>query len=425
MSALNALIRLTPCQAIPFAQRKKKRFRIVVAGRRWGKTHWEIAELVAAAIERERKGEYWYVAPSYKQGKRIAWPVLKQMLPREIVKGKINETELKVDLTNGAVIRIVGADDPDSLRGSALAFVTVDEYATMKWLTWDQILRPALADNQGGAIFAGTPAGYNHYYDLFMQAQLEPDWEAWTFTTLDGGNVPAEEVEHARRTMDPRIFAQEFEASFENLAGRVYTGFSHQLTVRGDLTDLGGELLVGMDFNVDPMVSIIGQRCVDEIHILQELVLQDSNTREMSQALLQVAEKDFGAKDGTRREVITYPDPTGRKRQTNAAVGVTDFNIIRDHGLKLISPSKAYPINDRVNTVNGMFLAADGQRRLFIHPSCRYLIKGCAGQTWKEGVKLPDKSLGLDHPVDAMGYLVCGAVGLLGAGPAGAARMIM
>lgn len=419
----DVLIRLTECQSIPFAKRGDTRFRIVCAGRRWGKTIWEASETTIEAIEKRRDGEYWYVGPTYKAAKRIAWPVFKRIIPPGIIEGRPNESELTIRLVNGSLIRLVGADDPDSLRGSALAWAAMDEYADMKWTVWDEIIRPALSDNQGHAIFGGTPKGFNHFYDLFMESQYRSDWEAWQFTTLEGGNVPAKELDEAKRTTDPRIFAQEYEASFENLEGRIYTGFSYEDSVRDDLVDLGGELLVGMDFNVSPMYSCIAQCAGDEIHFLEEIALNDSNTTEMCQEIVRRAVEVYGFADGRPRYTVCYPDPTGRKRQTNAAVGVTDFNIIRDHGLDMIAPSRTYPVNDRINTVNGLLFGADGSRHIFLHPNCKHLIKGLAGQTWREGTKIPDKTLGLDHAVDAAGYLVCGVKGLLGAGKAGSLRM--
>jgi hypothetical protein len=112
------------------------------------------------------------------------------------------------------------------LRGDGLDFLVLDEYASIAREAWDAVLRPALADRQGRALFIGTPRGFNHFHELFEGAEARPDWEAFQFTTAEGGNVPAEELVSAAHYLDERTYRQEFEASFVNLGiGRVYYSF--------------------------------------------------------------------------------------------------------------------------------------------------------------------------------------------------------
>lgn len=214
-------LRLKPPQSAVFEC--DQRFRVLVAGRRFGKTYLALVELCKAASVRGHLA--WYVGPTYKQAKRIAWKPLKEMT-RPFWATKPNETDLRIDLVWGGTICVRGADNYDSLRGDGLDFLVLDEYASIAREAWDAVLRPALADRQGRALFIGTPRGFNHFHELFEGAEARPDWEAFQFTTAEGGNVPAEELVSAAHYLDERTYRQEFEASFVNLGiGRVYYSF--------------------------------------------------------------------------------------------------------------------------------------------------------------------------------------------------------
>lgn len=323
--------------------------------------------------------------------------MLRGFLPPEAVASR-NETDLSLTLINGSIISLRGADNYDSLRGVGLDALVLDEYADMAAEVWTEVLRPALSDKLGSALFIGTPAGFNHLYDLWIEADSKPDWKAWQFTTADGGNVPPEELEAARLDLDERTYNQEYLASFESLTGRVYYEFDRHLNVSADLIDTGAELLVGMDFNIAPMSAVIGVKAgSDQLHILDEIVIMNGNTELMCDAINQRY---------PNRRVLVYPDPSGRARKTSSPVGQTDFSILAAHGFRVLSPPSAPLVVDRNNEVNAMFKNARGERRLFVHPRCKTLIKCLDGLTYKEDTSQPDKTLGLDHLPDALGYLV-------------------
>jgi Terminase large subunit, T4likevirus-type, N-terminal len=141
------------------------RFRILVAGRRFGKTYLALIELVRAAWVSGRL--VWYIAPTNKQAKRIAWKRLKKLTCLYWA-AKPNETDLSVELVGGGTIALRGADNYDSLRGDGLDFVVLDEYASMSPDVWTEVVRPSLSDRNGGALFTGTPHGFNHFYDLYQ-----------------------------------------------------------------------------------------------------------------------------------------------------------------------------------------------------------------------------------------------------------------
>lgn len=389
---------LTPAQRAVYAD--ESRFRVVVAGRRFGKTYEAVTELVVRGV-RDAGSVCWLVAPTHQMAREIAWPELKGMVDPRLVDGSPNETYLTMQLQNGSEIGLRSADKPDSLRGRGLDFLVVDEAARVDEDAWTEVLRPALSDREGEALFISTPAGYNWIYDLHLDALDSEGWSAHEFTTLEGGQVADEEVEAARASLDPRTFSQEYEASFEHLAGRVYSNFSKKHVPHGnvdpEIENEGAELLVGVDFNVHPMSAVVAQRAADECEVLDSIEIPTSNTREMA--------SELRARYGTQK-IVCYPDPSGKARRTSAPVGQTDFSILRDAGFKVRAPSRAPLVVDRVNAVQALLLNAEGRRRLRIHPDASELVKALMGLTYREGTSQPDKTSGLDHICDALGYLV-------------------
>lgn len=373
------------------------RFRVLIAGRRFGKTHLSCVELLTRAAGKQ-KADVWYVAPTYRMAKEIAWKLLKDMVPAPLLAKSPNETDLSVQLVNGSTIALRGADNPDSLRGVGLDLVVLDEFAWIHRAAWEDVLRPALADRGGSALFITSPAGHNWAYDLYLRGKGgHGDWKSWQFTTLDGGRVSADELREARETLDPRKFRQEFEASFETLQGRVYSNFDRDQNVDPAVEDTGAEILVGMDFNVNPMSATLAVRAGDECHVLDFIELSTSNTEEMATEI---------RRRYPTRAIVACPDPSGKARKTSAPVGQTDFTILTRHGFSVRAPSKAPPVVDRINNTQAMLLSAEGRRRLIFHPRASRLVRCLDGLTYKEGTSQVDKSLGLDHGPDSLDYLL-------------------
>jgi len=377
--------------------KSRDRFRVLVAGRRFGKSYLSCIELLRGAID--KPGEvFFYCAPTYRMAKDIAWKTLKQLVPPQWVKSK-NETDLKLELVNGSVIELKGTENATALRGRSLSGVVLDEAAFMDPGVWFEVLRPALADKQGWALFISTPDGTaSWFYDLWCYADeegREHGWRRWCYTTIEGGNVPPEEVEAARSQLDPRTFRQEFEASFENLSGLVAVNFSED-NISKDVKDIPElTLYLGLDFNVDNMSCVCGVRVEDELHIFDEIIMVNATTWEMADHL--------NSKFGLERRKDISPDPTGAARKT-AGVGLTDHAILRKAGLKVSTPKSPWKIRDKVNCINTAVLDDAGIRRLRIHPRCRETIKSLRTLTY-DANGLPNKKLGVDHLFDALGYL--------------------
>ena len=388
------------------------RFRYAVCGRRFGKTFLaqeEIRRAVRMAVRNKISpdNEIWYGAPIYKQAKRVFWRRLKRSIPAEWMSGKPNETETYIPLTSGHIVRLVGLDNYDDLRGSGLYFFLGDEWADCPYVAWLEVIRPMLATAKGHALFIGTPKGFDHFRDGYVKGQPggEADHRSFLFTTEDGGNVDAEEIAAAERELDPRSFRQEYRASFETYSGRVVYAFTREGSVRPCPIDLTRPLHVGMDFNVNPMSATVWQEDGDGETTRQvgEIILPSSSTHEMCEEI----RRRYGRPgfDGTLSvgHIRVYPDPAGHARRSSAQ-GVTDISLLYDAGFEVLAMSSHPLVRDRINVTNARFENARGERRAFVDPGCIKSIEAYERHTYKQGTSTPDKGDGFDHIVDAAGY---------------------
>ena len=212
-------VELLPWQQEVFED--SSRFKVIAAGRRTGKSRLAAWKLIIEGLQCKR-GHVFYVAPTQGQARDIMWQTLLEVGHPVIASSHINNLQIK--LVNGATIALKGADRPETMRGVSLSFLCMDEYADMKPEVWEQILRPALADQKGDAMFIGTPMGRNHFYDLFQYASLSKDeqWKGWHFTSYDNPLLDEEEINAAKKSMSAFSFRQEFMASFEAAGGELF-----------------------------------------------------------------------------------------------------------------------------------------------------------------------------------------------------------
>lgn len=375
--------------------KSKARFKVLVTGRRFGKTHLAIRQLIKHASVPDKK--VWFVCPSYRQAKQVCWTALKERLSKLNWIKKTNESDLSINLINGSVIALRGADRSyDSLRGVGLDYLVMDEFADIASEAWYEVLRATLSDRKGGAMFTGTPRGYGNWaYDLYCKGGVDKDWESFQFTTLDGGQVDKNEVESAKSDLDERTFRQEYLATFETYAGSIYYNFEREENVKV-LKDNNTTLHIGMDFNIDPMSAAVFQIENNVINFIDEIIIYSSNTEELVKEIQQRYPE---------RKIIVYPDPACRQRKTSAG-GKTDLTILQNAGLT-VRVKNAHPqIRDRINAVNSRLKNTNEQRMLFIDPKCKNIIRGLERHLYKEGTTQPDKDSGFDHMNDALGYAV-------------------
>jgi len=387
-------VQLTLPQSEIWLASDRVRFRSVCAGRRFGKSYLAAAELLRAAISGKNKNCF-YCCPTYGMAKEIQWDMLIQMIPDEYLV-KTNETALTIKLINGSTIALKGAEKPNNLRGRALDFVVLDEFADMRPEAWYEVLRPSLSDREGSALFIGTPKGRNHFYDLWAKGVDGADgWESFQYTTVQGGNVSPSEVEQAKADLDERTFAQEYLSEFVTYSGLIYWAFDRATSVV-KAEDDGGVLHCGLDMNIDPMSCVIAQRKGNTLICIDEIIIYGSNTDEMAKEIHQRY---------PNRQIIIYPDPAARQRKTSAG-GRTDLSILQNAGFMTKAKQSHPAVRDRINAVNSRLKSGNGERHLFFTDKCKQAIKSLERQTYKEGTSQPNKDDGYDHANDALGYMV-------------------
>lgn len=412
-----APVKLTPKQAniYVWGWQANARFRDAVCGRRFGKTFLGKSEMRRAARLAVHwnvsvEDEIWYAAPTQKQARRVFWRRLKQAIPESWRACKPNETDMLITLKSGHLIRCVGLENYDDLRGSGLFFVLVDEWADCKYAAWEEVLRPMLSTCQytipgvgtfkgGHALRIGTPKGFNHCYDTYRDGQEggEPDHKSWQYSSLAGGNVPAEELDAARRTMDPRTFRQEYDASFENYSGVVYYTFDRRECSTTERVRPGEALHIGMDFNVMKMSAVVFvvrdglPLAVDEFH----------DVRDTPEMIEKIQARFHG------HGIAVYPDASGQNTSSKNS-SESDLSLLRKAGFTVVVDSRNPSVKDRVSSLNAMFLNTYGERRLKVNiDQCPKLTQCLERQTYTDkGEPDKDPKKGHDHMNDAAGYFI-------------------
>ncbi|MBI5492014.1 MAG: hypothetical protein HY893_03680 [Deltaproteobacteria bacterium] len=379
---------------------ENKRFAVVPAGRRSGKTELAKRKLVMELPKKRpwADARYFAAAPTRDQAKRIFWKDIKALTPPGWIR-KTSETDLCITTKFGSELWVVGLDKPQRIEGTPWDGGVLDEYANMRVEAWSENIRPALSDRMGWCWFIGVPEGLNHYKDLFDYAVsgADPDWGAYTWKSSE--ILPAGELASARRVLDPRTFRQEYEASFEGAAGRAYYAYDRKRHERGSIEiNQSLPVIICCDFNVDPCVWEVAQTDGRTVWVIDEVFLRNTNTMEMGREAL----SRYGSH---RAGAIVYGDAAGMNRST---AGKSDYALLYELGFRDQRIKKANPkVKDRVNALNAMLENTVGEARLFHHPGCAALRKDLDAVEWKEGASEVDKSNGLlTHAADALGYFI-------------------
>lgn len=389
-------IKLHSSQGIVF--RSTSRFKVLAAGRRFGKTILACVILFVDCL-RVRDGLFWYVSPTYGQTKQIAWKILLKLIPEQVLAKKPNETELSFHFKNGSLLVLKGADNPDTLRGSGLNGLVVDEFASIRnaKAVWEEVLRPSLSDKLGWCLFIGTPKGKNAFWELWMKGQRkEGGYESWSFGTKDNPFIPRSEIAEAEAQVSPRFFRQEYEASFEDFVGLIWPEFNSSCVIKPI------QLLEPLERPgaIDPAITgtfagLFGRVTHDgTFYIVGEYYEQDKRVSEVS--------------DGIRgRSEQWYCDPAGqRKTQTKNGQLYSIFDEFRDNNI-LVWPANN-DVNAGINRVAEKFKAG----KIKIFDTCVNLIKELERYHWAEmkesslGDKNPKPFKSYDHLCDCLRYLV-------------------
>jgi phage terminase large subunit-like protein len=228
------------------------RFRIIAAGRRFGKTALAAHEAIAHALEHPGAVVYW-VAPTYQQANDFGFDRVKRLVARDVLDDVTRSTPRKIHLSNGSTLSFRSGEREDSLRGPGIDFLVIDEAGSVPERAWTEELRPALADTEGELLAIGTPRGRNWFYQWYQRGQSpdHPDVASVRATTEQNPHVPNDEIDAAREQMPERKFRQEFLAEFVDDTGGVFRDVRDAVTEYSlpvDASDAPGPFAIGVDF---------------------------------------------------------------------------------------------------------------------------------------------------------------------------------
>lgn len=386
------------------------RFKVVPAGRRSGKT-----ERAKRFVVREAYREpmpYFVAAPTRDQVKRIYWSDLKRLALTSVLGDKaVSESELQIRLPNGSTISLIGLDQPQRMEGVLWGGGIIDEIADIREGAWQENISPALdtynplkPGYRPWCWLIGVPDGLNHYYEMAEYAKTsgDPDWKLYTWKSAD--ILPPDVIAAAQRRMSPRQYRQEYEASFETAAGRVYEDYGpHNYTT--EVIKPHEQLMWHHDFNFTPMSSAIGVRRGNNFFILDEIILTSATSR---QSAIEFVDK---YKTHQNRKVIIYGDPAGRAGEKHGhASDYTEMEqVLRANNWTVERKVKAAApaIKDRQNAVRAKIRNAQGETSLFVNiDKCKYVHKGLATVQIKKGSTFLEEDSDYQHVTTAVGYCV-------------------
>ena len=414
-------IKYHPVQAAFWAALHDPNLRQVVAaaGRGSGKTElakrWLVSQLgnVPKPWARPR---YFFAGPTLKQTKRIAWRDLLDLIPDEWIDGgkygrDVSHTDMIVRTVFGSELHVVGLDKPHRIEGDQWDDGVIDESSDVRPKAHDVSILPALTWRGGKCARIGVPkrqgVGVREFKAVFRRGIGGHDPAIRSFTWPSRDIVPAAALEEARRTLDPKDFREQFEASWETAGGRAFHAFDRERNVRPCEYHADRPLIVGCDFNVNPMAWGIGHKYDDHMEWIDEIWLRDTNTPEAAGVL---ADRYSTHRGG----IIIYGDASGDSRKTSATSG-SDYKLIADHpglkrlGIKFRVPRSNPGIKNRLAACNAMLCNAAGERRMFMSPTCEHLIDDLEARAFKDGSNELDDSGDIGHISDAIGYTIVSA----------------
>jgi len=382
-------------------------YRVLVSGRRWGKTELCKAE---ALREMGTPGNLWYIAPTYDMARELMWEPLRAIVPKGWLARKPNEGRMEMVTHWGCRFACKSADNPDRLRGRGLRKAIMDEYQDWRdgMAVWEEVIQPMLLTTRGSALFTGTPKSFNHLYELYRRGQSTASrwssWASWQFRTADAPHIPQALLEEMRQQMDARAYRQEFEASFEAISGRAYYAFQRHLHVQPVALEQGAPVSVTFDFNIQPSTALICQRIGDEARIWREIWITSAGGEATRAAATRA--RELIAEAGYHGPIHIYGDPAGRAGKTT---GPSDHAVLRDvfKGATFYIPNAPPHVKDRIEAVNARCQAASGERKFTVDPSCEHLIGDLEQVVYTDAGELDKRGNPmLTHISDALGYWI-------------------
>jgi len=387
-----------------------KRFKVVPAGRRSGKTERAKRFIVREMLR--SPGRYFVAAPTRSHVKQIYWDDLKALCAFFTFLDPlcVRESELRITVPyTGSSITLVGLDVPQRFEGVAWNGGVVDEIADIKPDAWGTNISPALDTlhpdgRKAWCWLIGVPDGFNHFYDLaeYARTSQDDDWGLYHWVSAD--ILSPEDILAARRRLSSRQFKQEYEASFETTGGRIYSDYSHLNHSSRELLP-SDQLLWCHDFNFSPLSSAICVRDNEKLHVVGEIILQSAIARQSALEFISRFEHH------SNRNVLLYGDPAGKagEKHGHKSDYVEIETLLRENRWSVTRKVKAAApaIRDRQNAVRAKIASCDGTRSFFINPRLASWCNDAMVKVQiKPGSSFQENETPHQHVTTAIGYLV-------------------
>jgi len=387
--------------------RDPARFIAVRAGRGSGKTELARRRIVRMLpIEKPWSDPiYFYALPTFAQARRVAWRPIKKLIPPEWIKGNPSESELRIDTVFGATLYVIGMDKPQRYEGVQWDGGIIDESSDQRPDAFKLSFLPALAHRNGWGWRIGVPKrvgiGARAFRQAFEEWSNNDDPMTNAYTWASDTVLGADEIAWARNHLVERDFNEQYAGIDEDFGGLIFYAFTKYNTVQDIDYDPTAPLLIGSDFNVNPMCWVIAQREGDTLYVIDELHLRNTNTRRTLDELFLRYPAHMGGWE-------FYGDAAGKARHTSA--DRSDYiqikNDTRFNNSKVFYPSSNPRLQARFAACNRLFCSAGGVRRCFIHQRCRRLIADLEQRVYKDGTNEPHDYGDIGHITDALGYII-------------------
>lgn len=410
---------LTPHPVQVAAWRCKARFVALPCGRGSGKTLISRRRLVRFLPITKAWPDpmYFYAAPTRQQAKRLAWEKVLSLIPEPWIAGVPNLSDMMVKTVWGSRLFVVGLDKPQRIEGDQWDGAVIDESCDIRPGAFNKNISPALVHRYAWCWRIGVPkrAGigareYRQFCEAAKAGELSDAAHFWWPSDGSDGNlsiVPEDVLRERRQGMDPRDYDEQFRGRWQSAGGQIFYAFSREESVRPCSYDRTLAIIVGSDFNVNPMAWVLGHRRdgngTTTIEWFDEIFDRDTNTES---TLKKVASRYASHTAGWQ----FFGDATSSARKSSASKSdyahIVDSVAFKKMGRTVHYPKSNPPHRDRFAACNAMFLNAEGQRRMFVDPRCKNLIRDLEMRHYKSGTMEPEDGPDDGHITDAMGYYV-------------------
>lgn len=385
----------------------KQRFSIVVAGRGSGKTELARRRVVRyLAVQKPWPNpQYFYALPTYGQAKRVAWDPIIALIPPHWIKNA-SVSSLSIETVFGSKLYIVGMDKPQRIEGTQWDGGIIDEASDQQPKVFDLSVRPALSHRKGWCWTIGVPKrfgiGASDFKKKFLEGQKDTDPDVDSYTWPSEDILTLDEILAARRQLDDQDYEEQYRASWLNVRGVVYHSFSEIFNITDQATyNPTLPIIVGSDFNVDPMSWALTQTIPNGLRAFDEVRIKNTNTLE---TLGRLYERYADHKSGW----LFMGDASGRARKTSATS--SDYTQIKSDerfvNKRMMYTTSNPAVADRNASVNALLCNAAKERRLIVHPRCKALIHDLGHLSYKPNTREIALGPGMGHMSDALGYIV-------------------